>query len=269
MASWQQASESLLTTSGKQKPAIIKSMKKHLLPLLLAGFTLQSANAASYLIDDFNSDTSANYTTFKLLDQNAGTTNVSLVISGGTASNTSSGTTGAEQSLHLNTTTISLAVGESLVGITPTVSGSGNDFGIVIAATPSSSLGNPVAGDVRNGTNFLFISFRSPTQLNSRGFAGSEVSQAQAFGVDADSLYIERTGTNTFDFGYFTGLTKTSMVARTVADGSVFNRVGFYSDLRADGAGYNGFDSLNVIPEPSAALLGGLGLIGLLRRRRA
>lgn len=244
-------------------------MKRHLLPLLLAGFTIQSANAASYLIDNFNSDTSANYTTFKLLDQNAGTTNVSLVISGGTASNTSSGTTGAEQSLHLNTTTISLAVGESLVGFTPSVSGSGNDFGIVIAATPSSSLANLAAGDLRSGTNFLFISFRSPTQLNSRGFAGTEVSQSQAFSVDADSLYIERTGTNTFDFGYFTGLTKTSMVERTVADGSVFNRVGFYSDLRADGVGYNGFDSLNVIPEPSAALLGGLGLIGLLRRRRA
>jgi hypothetical protein len=246
-------------------------MKKHLLPLLLAGFTLQSANAASYLIDNFDTDTSANYTTYKLLDQGAGTTNVSLVISGGTASNTSSGTTGAEQSLHLNNTTISLAVGESLVGFTPTVSGSGNDFGIVIATTPSSSLGNPVAGDVRSGMNFLFISFRSPTQLNSRGYAGGtiEVAQAQAFSVDPDSLYIERTDTNTFDFGYFTGLTKTSMVVRNVADGSVFNRVGFYSDLRADGVGYNGFDSLNVIPEPSAALLGGLGLLDLLRRRRA
>lgn len=244
-------------------------MKRHLLPLLLAASTFQSVNAASYLIDNFDTNTSVNYITYKLLDQNAGTTNVSLVVSGGTASNTSSGSTGAEQSLHLNTTTISLAVGESLVGFTPTVSGSGNDFGIVIAATPASSLGNPAAGDVRSGTNFLFVSFRSPTQLNSRGFAGTEVSQAQAFGVDADSLYIERTDTNTFSFGYFTGLTKISMVERTVADGSVFNRVGFYSDLRADGVGFNGFDSLNVIPEPSTALLGGLGMIGLLRRRRA
>lgn len=245
-------------------------IKPFILPLIAVALW-QNAPGASYLIDDFNINTSADYTTYKLLDQGAGTSNVSLVIGGGTASNTSIDTTGAEQAVHLYNTTISLAVGESLIGLSPSITGSGNDLGIAIAASPTGTLGNGSAGDARASNSALFISFRASQQLNCRGYDnGGEVAQAQVLGLGftPTSLFITHSATNEFEFGYFDGATRTVVSTRTVNDDSAYTRVGFYSDLRSNGAGFNGFDSLNVIPEPSAALLGGLALLGLLRRRR-
>jgi hypothetical protein len=48
-----------------------------------------------------------------------------------------------------------------------------------------------------------------------------------------------------------------------------FNRVGFLmgGDLNADQVQFSNID-VTLIPEPSAALLGGLGMLLLLRRRR-
>lgn len=62
-----------------------------------------------------------------------------------------------------------------------------------------------------------------------------------------------------------------SMTAHSFLDTSIsasaFDRVGFLTAGNLDVETVQ-FNNITVVPEPSAALLGGLGLLGLLRRRR-
>ncbi len=218
------------------------------------------------LIDDFNTPGLAQYTIYKVLDQaGAPASNISFSDSSGALASSYAGANAAEQVLFFRNDGVTLGINEELQ-IDGPVTGTGNDLGIAIGATPTSLVG---AGDTRALADHVFISFRSPTQLNSRGFNGGvDVGQVQNFGVDADKLFIARIGTNTIQLGWYDELTRN--VSRTInaVNTNIFNNVGFYSDLRANGVGFTGLDNLTIIPEPTTFALTGMSVLGLLVARR-
>jgi hypothetical protein len=198
-------------------------------------------------VDDFSDATLSEYTLRKILDQEAGTSNISFSSPDGVLLATSTGATGAEQVLFFRND-FTLAQGEELQVDGPmTESGDGtNDIGIAVGQTPV-GLGE-AAGDNRSMADYLFISYRNPTQLNSRGFnGGTEVGQIQAFGVTADSLFISRLANNDMELGYYTGTTRTVVRTVTPATTNIYNNLGFYSDLRADAAMMSGLDDLRIV----------------------
>jgi hypothetical protein len=83
-----------------------------------------------------------------------------------------------------------------------------------------------------------------------------------------DSLFITKTATG-FDLGYIEG--GTSYVLYSLTSGATITTtgaaVGVWADSRGADSNYT-LNNLRLIPEPSAALLGGLGMLALLRRRR-
>jgi hypothetical protein len=237
---------------------------------LLACLALSSSAALAApigLIDDFNTPGLSEYTFYKRLDQGAGTTNILFSDAAGTLDATSVGTTGAEQVLFFRNDGVSLGVFEELQIDGPaTKLGTANDLGLAIGATPTGLAG---AGDNRATADFLFISFRATTQLNSRGFNGGvEVGQVQNFGVNATKLFIARTGTSTVDLGWYDGTTRNVTRSVTLVNPSIFDNVGFYADLRNDGGGFTGLNNLQIVPEPAsiAMLVGSLGLLAIRRR---
>ena len=242
-----------------------------LLPLTVGGTAAVAGPIG--LIDDFGDTDLSDYTFYKVLDQGAGTTNIGFSSPSGTLQASSSGTTGAEQVLLFRNDGYSLGVGEELQIDGPSIESgaSTEDLGLAVGETPT-SLGDPQAGDNRNQADFLFISYRTPTQLNSRGFNnGAEVGQDQEFGVTATRLFIARTATDVFELGWYDGATRNIAVSRTGVNADMGSNVGFYSDLRADGAMIGSLDNLRIVPEPSAVLLAMVALAGVAgwQRRRS
>jgi hypothetical protein len=195
------------------------------------------SNVTNTLIDNFNDTLLSEYTFTKVLDQGA-TTNTSFSSPSGLLTSTSTGADGAEQVMYMRNDGHNLDVGEELRIDNAIAQANGNDLGIVVGATPTAG----------SRSNYLFVSFRGPTQLNTRGFIGTtEVAQIQAFGVTTTQLFIARTATDTVELGYYAGGVRTIMRTENVgANTSIFNNIGFYSDLRADAVGYNGLDNLQI-----------------------
>ncbi len=249
---------------------------KSKIPLFLGianALSLTCASAAIGLIDDFSGNLSA-YTLTKVLDQNAGTSNVGFAISGGRLVVNSAGTTGAEQVLFLRDDR-PLGIGEML---TVDVTNSGNwdrDLGLAISTTTSlSGLGNPQAGDTRGTMSYFEVAVRGNDQLmtftNNPGGAFHQTNTQNFIAASTiTSLFIERSSATSFTAGYFVGTTRNDAVSREFLSDSLGNAVGFFADVRTDIASSpTSFDNLQIIPEPSAALLGLMGAAGLLRRRR-
>lgn len=231
--------------------------------------SLASSASDAGVIDDFNTPGLGEYNLYKILDQNAGTSDISFSDAAGNLSATSVGTSGAEQVMLLRSD-FSLNVGQELQVDGPiTDSGTGTeDLGLAVGQTPT-SLGNPAAGSTRNLADYAFISFRNPTQLNTRGFVNNaEIGQVQSFGVTADKLFIARLANNDMQLGYYTGDTRTVVRTITPTNLGIYDNVGFYSDLRADAATLAGLDNLQIIPEPASLLLLGISACGLIVSRR-
>ncbi|WP_425395564.1 PEP-CTERM sorting domain-containing protein [Aeoliella sp.] len=239
-----------------------------ILTALVAGNAAQAGPVGE--IDNFDTAGVSEYDFFKILDQGP-TTNVSFSDAGGNLSVLSTGADGAEQVLFFRNDGVSLGVNEELQVDGPATVNGANDLGLAIGATPT-DLGDGSSGDTRSSADFLFLSFRSSTQLNSRGFVGgSEVGQVQAFGVNADTLFIARLDNDNIEIGYYDGAARNVLRTETPASTDIFNNVGFYADLRGDGNTASGLDNLRIVPEPASFVLAGLAALGLVavRRRRA
>jgi autotransporter-associated beta strand protein len=190
-------------------------------------------------IDTFDDTNLSDYTFTKILD-NGTVTNVSFASPSGVLAASYAGAEAqAEQVLFFRNDGINLEVGEEVRVdnelVTANAGGQPGDFGIAVGANPSAG--------VRD--NYLFMSYRGATQLNTRGFNnGTELAQVQSFGVNADQLFIARTASDTYEVGWYDGGTRNILTTRTGVNASVGNNVGFYSDLRIAGATYDGLDNL-------------------------
>jgi hypothetical protein len=210
-------------------------------------------------LDNFNDTSLTDYTLTKILDQGT-VTNTSFSSPSGVLVSTSTGADGAEQVLFLRNDGTNLEVGEELRvdgdQIAANAGGQPGDLGIAVGATPSAG----------NRSNYVFMSYRGDTQLNTRGFNGAtELPQVQAFGANADQLFIARTATDAYEVGWYDGTTRNILTTLTGLDTTVGNNVGFYSDLRVDAAGYSGLDNLVITtgtPNNTVSIDGNLTLAG-------
>jgi hypothetical protein len=176
----------------------------------------------------------------------------------------------------------SLTVGDTLIvdygaATTPTGGASGaSSFGLAIAT-------NEVNSDRRN---LLVWNYRKQVSTGT-GLSGSSVLRYENFDSGAaftnaatgtfttltagsipDSLFIKKTATG-YDLGYIEG--GTSFTSFSLTSGAVITTtaaaVGVYADSRGTTSDYT-LNNLRIVPEPEAALLGSLGMLTLLRRRR-
>lgn len=86
-------------------------------------------------------------------------------------------------------------------------------------------------------------------------------------------IVLDTTGTDTTAAYFMNGVQQgtTQVLGNSVTVANALTGVGFSRDRIASGSTGGSIDSLtlDVVPEPATAFLGGLGLLGLLRRRRA
>ncbi|GHC48745.1 hypothetical protein [Roseibacillus persicicus] len=239
--------------------------KSTTLALLLSGIGGVTALQAALVADDFSSGL-GNWTSTVILDANGGGSNTAAfqVNSGQLELNTTV-FDGIEQSAFIYNG-LSLAIGEEVQ--LDVISFSGNDgndaLGLYVGGTA------PTVG-VRQ--DYVTVYNKNSGGLFTRGFDGpSEFpSSGSSIGNPTyETLFIARTDTNTFETGYYAGGVRTVGQTRTPGTPNSADYVGIYSDARNLGT-IGSVDNFRVvaIPEPSVALLGGFGFLGLLRRRRA
>ena len=249
--------------------------------LMTSAFACTASQAAT-IIDNFTSGNLSAYTQYTLNDT---TTDRGIAFSTSANGNVTvtSTSTAPEQVLFVKPGT-SLQVGETMT-LTGTfasslTAGVVDDFGLAIATSPITSLAAGATGDVRNSQSFVEISFRNSTprvnalyvttggaiiQANSVASANGAATSATLTG-----LYISRASATSYQVGYLTTGGSTLLTTYTYASATDLGAsVGFWTDLRGTGTVSLNNAVISVIPEPSAAWLGVLGGVGLLRRRRA
>ncbi|MBB5351700.1 hypothetical protein HNR46_001939 [Haloferula luteola] len=226
-------------------------MKKTIILALLSCGALSASGA---VIETLSGDLS-DYTSTVILDANGGSQNTaSWSLTGDSLALTTSTYDGIQQYAMIYDG-FSLSVGDE-VKLALTHTGASQDIGLYVGGTAPTF-------NVRQ--DYVAVYARGNGELYSRGFDGTgELGLSAAGIVTYDSLFIARTGSNTYELGYYDGATRTVIVTRTPTTANDGEYVGIYADVRAVGT----LGSLTVVPEPSIALLGGLGLLGLARRRR-
>lgn len=192
-----------------------------------------------------------------------------------------SNATGAGQEVFLSDSFSLATVGSRISASLGSLAGTFNNsqsIGLVVASTETpTSRTNMLIFFYRSQTSnrlgyFFDDSFGTTTSVNS---SSSDAVNFPVLGitVNPNSIFIERTSATTYSLGSITGVTTTIHKVLTIGTGvkevtANGTAVGVYSDVRAN----NSVNTLNnfahVVPEPSTALLGGLGLLALLRRRR-
>jgi len=228
--------------------------------ITLATACFLGLTAQAQLIDDFSGDLSL-YTSTVILDANGGGANTAAwQITGGGLELSTTAYDGIEQYAFIYSG-LTLDLG-SEIQVDLSHSGASQDLGLYVGGT------TPVAG---TRMDYVAVYARDNGQLFSRGFDGtSEYALAGGSSPVYDSLFIARTGVNTYEAGYYDGTTRNIIVTRTPAFANDGDVVGFYADVRATG-NLGLADNLRVIPEPGTFALfglGGLGALWLLRRRK-
>jgi len=196
------------------------------------------------VLDDFSGDLS-NFTSNVILDVNDGASNsTSFAINGG--------------ALEVNTTTYddieqhafiydgaSLNVGDELQADFSDFSGNRN-FGLYVGGTAPTT-------DVRR--DYIAV-YGGGDRISSRGFDGTVeynlVSSASGVAATVDSLFIARTGVNTFEVGFIAGGNRTVMTTRTTTTANSADFIGFYADVRDTGT-ISTADNLRIVtPDPDS-----------------
>lgn len=237
-------------------------MKKRSLTRLLAplaGLALMATSNAATIVDDFSGAFGG--TTTVILDAGGSGSNTFNWDTGdGTARFVTSVYDGIEQTASTYSG-FSLAIGQELqLDVASGAAGGSQDIGLYVGGVA------PTTG-VRS--TYVNIYARNNGELYSRGFNETTELGLVAGGVlTFDKLFIARTDTNDFELGYYDGVTRTVLNTRTGMTNNDADFIGLYTDVRAAGT-LRAVDNLVIIPEPATALLGALGMLGLLRRRRA
>jgi hypothetical protein len=218
--------------------------------------------AQAQLIDDFTGDLSA-YTATRIL--NASTADADNVyaweIGSGSLQLRTTSYGGIEQ-YALTRTDFPLAVGYELIASYSHLNLNSQDIGLYVGA------GHPTM-DVR--ADYVNIYVRNNGQIFSRGFNGTTEFGLAGGSTPANisSLFISRTGANTFELGFYDGSIRNVLTTRAVSNGDIGNAIGFYADIRQAGVRGN-LDNLTIalIPEPSSFAMLGMGGLGMLMWRR-
>ena len=261
-------------------------MKLNKSPLLcLAALALAIPAAHAAVITDFStfSDSGTLTADPNLLQQTWSTTT-------GVGVNTvraqfGSGTGAAGQDVYLSDAFKLTTVGTTLILDAPTTFHAGTTGGSTGAAGVGLAIASTEA--LTGRTNVLTWFWRKTTSSGSGlttagtlrydSFDGSAATiSSQASGAFSgfspasipDSLFITKTLTG-FGLGYIEGGVSTTLY--NLVTGSTVtatgDAIGIYADTRGTSSNYI-VNNLRIIPEPGAALLGSLGMLALLRRRR-
>lgn len=226
---------------------------------ILAAVCSMAVAVQAQLIDDFSGDLSA-YTSTVILDANGGGANTAgWQITGETLELNTTSYDGIEQYAFVYGG-LSLGVGYEVTIDLAHNLGS-QDLGLYVGGT------TPVTG---TREDYVAVYARNNGQVFSRGFDGlSEYPLAGGSTPAYDQLFIARTAANTYEAGYYEGGVRNIVTTRTPSFANDGDVVGFYADVRGAGVLGNA-DNLTVavIPEPSTFALAGLGIAGLMLRRR-
>ncbi len=214
---------------------------------LLTAVALSGISQGAVFFDDFSTDTSANYTGTQTFGSGG-----SFSISGGTL-NVGGG--GTYDVFH---NTARLAVGETVsVDVAPAGL---TDFYLTVSTTdrgPNTGSEDGIRLNVANTTNIR-------SRIYNNGSA-TDVNYAGSYDMSLDyTLFITRNSDSNFTVGYDNG---GGIVQLDTYDVAAVGTQELYIGVENFGSTM-AFDNLQIVPEPSALALLGLGTLSLIRRRR-
>lgn len=241
-----------------------------------------TASAATVVVDDFTDGLSSQYTLTRVLDNGIAEANISFSTTGGALRSLyTTGSTPVNQAeqVVLLRDDYSLAVGQMLTVDVSMLTGNTNafDFGIIVANTKTPTAATVGNTDTRKTMQFA-VSMIRPGDNSVRSFyydgslpttLGSNDAVLTVDEANVSKLWIKRNTSSSISMGYTNnlGVDFTSRTVTTFGSG-VGTAIGFYTDLRTNGATLGPFDNLTIVPEPSSAALAGLAALALAFRRR-
>ena len=230
------------------------------------GLTTSVVHAAP-LVDDFSSDTSANYT-----GSNSFNSGGSFDISGGTL-NVTAGTNNTFSVVH---NTSSLGIGEtfSIDVVTPST-GAGNNSGGSDAARLMLTTGT---GQPNGSSTFGFrLRIDSNTNIKIQTYSSTSstnVDTGVSPTVAPDTFWIDRVTATSFEFYYGSAGSRTLIGTGNLEASDVVNPIHVGVQGFANPTELHQFDNLQIqaissIPEPGSLALLGMGGLLMLRRNAA